>query len=178
MYCADCATENDDLATKCSRCGGQSFRATLPGRRPTVTTPAASTQTPIGGWLAFFCGVVGLAAVAPLARGAVLLTDGTVQSFMFALLAVVFSAWALHVVVSLWSHHRAAIRRTRLYMRVGLAVDFVVLGRLYFVADIKWLDAVIGMAVGTVASYLIWSSYFKRSRRVAQTYPGQCWEGW
>lgn len=153
--------------------------APLPASYPSGTGPSG-----IGGWLLFYCisltilapllslfqaiSTVQIAEKAPTLRNALLVETGGV---------ILLMAGGIIVGILLWTRHRHALRIVKAFL-IGRLCAFVAieiitlflmqhLGSKVFEAGVT---GAIGASIREAIYFLIWWFYFKKSKRVANTF--------
>lgn len=141
----------------------------------------------VGGWLLFYC--IALTILSPLlsliqAAGTIDAT-GKVPGMRAPLLVetggvLLLVGCGVIVGILLWIRHPAALRIVKAFL-IGRLTAFVIIEIITLVLmrdmESRLLEAGIGGAVGSTIReaiyFLIWWFYFKRSKRVANTFPSE-----
>jgi hypothetical protein len=125
---------------------------------------AAGERLKIGGWLAFFC--FGLVVLAPL-HGLREINQSLDQPFL-VVLEVGLVAFSIYTGIALTRVRPNAMRLVKIFFIVMLALGILsVLGS--FASDSGDKDALVA-GLGTIGSAAIWWSYFRKSKRVRDTF--------
>ena len=183
MFCARCGQQIPDASEICPLCRREANIQLQPAPALEMAAPAARqsfspTSTPlsgpqgVGGWLKFFCFTVTI--IGPLFLTVQVVSLGTMPS-RYYVIDLVRAAYGMVVGVFLWARRPHALSLLRAYFIVVLAT--AVLGSLGLVLTglrRGWASMFLSAGFTPVAQLLaytmIWFAYFRKSRRVRNTY--------
>ncbi len=190
MYCIHCGSGSQPggVCTVCGRLIPHSIEEAAAAAAAQAPAPAKSPYYGIGGWLLLFC--IGATVLSPLFIGVRILDSWDVMAramesnptFRIYGLAV-YAAYTLLVISSvfaglaLWTKNRDALRAVTFFFVMIVLTLAVEYGFPYLlplskrVTDALWKDGVGQTEITRSGIYLlVWVSYFKKSRRVRNTF--------
>jgi len=182
IYCTKCGTQLERPVDQASSCGSDEAIQATPVQNivldqpaqyhpPSESAPQQSSLRGVGGWLLFFC--VACTIIAPLKEIAQIRDLDSGNKFSI-LLVFLFAGIESFVGLSVWRVAQEALQYLKIFflVRTGLAVLAILAGAITLSGSeaLGESESLFIAGFGTIINTAIWWSYFRKSRRVRETF--------